>query len=1376
MNIISWNCRGLGNPRSVQDFRRLVKEKRPNLVFLMETKLRKYKLENIRVKVGFTNMFVVDCVGKSGGLALFWDDGWEVEVQNYSHRHINAIVHNQNNGLDWKFTGFYGHPNPAKRHEAWDLLKHLAHLTPNPWICIGDFNEILTMSEKLGGKLRHNNLMEAFRQTLEACGLTDLGFIGPKFTWSNCQEGIGLIKERLDRGVCNIAWRTMFPDSQINVGAAISSDHAPLVLRLLGSQGQAKKRPRFFYDSCWALDKGYQEVMAKSWLQGDTTVTDWESFSSKLAVCVENVLTWRKEINSTTQGAIEKMQRRLLLLQTREDDSAENEIKKLKFDLHGLLDKEELWWRQRAKEEWLKLGDRNTKFFHACANSRRRRNFVGRITDVDGLTWDNETAIEGAFVSYFSNLFTTGPAGDYSPCLQPITSRVTEGMNSELLQAFTAKEIREALFQMAPFKAPGPDGLNACFFQKNWPTMGEEVCGVLLGILNSGDMPTALNLTHVTLVPKLNNPSSVTEFRPISLCNVLYKILSKVLANRLKKLLPLIIDPTQSAFIPGRLITDNVLAAYETLHTMHSGMRGKKGFMAVKLDMSKAYDRVEWGFLEAVMKRMGFDGRWISLIMMCVKSVQYSILVNGNPCGLITPSRGIRQGDPISPYLFLICAEALSAMLTHANMDGRLTGVPTSRRGPALSHLFFADDSLLFCRATLSQWNQLTSILQKYEEASGQKMNTNKTALFFSRNTSHVDKEQIQGVAGIPSNQRYDTYLGLPALVGRSRTSTFKSIKERVWKRLQDWKLKFLSTAGKEILLKAVIQAIPTYCMGVFRIPKALCKEINSLMMRFFWGHKENEKRIHWMSWNKMGISKKHGGMGFRDLVCFNKALLAKQIWRLWKNPDSLIARIMKAKYYPKCSVLEASLGNRPSFAWRSIQGASDLIKGGLIWRVGNGKKVRIWKDKWLPTPSTYMMQSPPLILDPNATVSQLVDAETKGWNFVLLERLFSREEIISIQSVPLSITNQEDALIWRGTKKGIFTVRSAYFLEKEREMATKPEGSSRTRQSSIWKLIWQQQMPNAEKHFLWRACHEILPTKANLCTRKVLLEPRCPICEREEETVVHALWQCPAARDVWSAGNIKFQKSNHGGQTFLQVAEDMVSICDQKEFAYFVSIARRIWLRRNEKIHGGGFLHPNTLVQQATQAVDLFNQVGDETVVKESAAGVPTPTPWKHPPVGWFKANWDAGVNHKTGRVGLGAIIRDHQGRMWAAKSMTQKGSLDPIAAETIAATMAAKLCKEMGIRQVLLEGDAKEVVEAVKSHLPDESATGHLTADLRVALSLIPVWEVGHVRRVSNNVAHVLASLALREDIDRVWLYDPPDCIREIMYAEIPSLQDLN
>jgi hypothetical protein len=207
----------------------------------------------------------------------------------------------------------------------------------------------------------------------------------------------------------------------------------------------------------------------------------------------------------------------------------------------------------------------------------------------------------------------------------------------------------------------------------------------------------------------------------------MYKMISKMLANILKRILPHITSPTQSAFIPRRLITNNVLAAYETLHTMHSQMKGKKGFMAVKLDMSKAYDRVEWRFLETVMHPLGFATRWVQLIMMCVTSVEYAVLVNEEPCGQIKPKRGLRQGYPISPYLFLLCVEALSAMVTKANDDGILTRVSTSRGGLRISYLFFANDSLLFCRANLSQWGALTNVLRLYEAALGQRLNNNKT-------------------------------------------------------------------------------------------------------------------------------------------------------------------------------------------------------------------------------------------------------------------------------------------------------------------------------------------------------------------------------------------------------------------------------------------------------------------------------------------------------------------------------------------------------------------------------------------------------------------------------------------------------------------------
>jgi hypothetical protein len=178
------------------------------------------------------------------------------------------------------------------------------------------------------------------------------------------------------------------------------------------------------------------------------------------------------------------------------------------------------------------------------------------------------------------------------------------------------------------------------------------------------------------------------------------------------------------------------------------------------------------------MTKMGFAERWVSLIMACVRSVSYSIVVNGFPVGHIKPSRGLRQGDPISPYLYLLCVEAFSSMLSKAESTWVIIGVPTSKRGPKLTHLFFVDDSLLFCKANLVEWRRLTKILERYEDASGQKLNKDKTSIFFSRNTSPEKREEISRLLGLSATQYYEKYLGLPTMVGRSRYNSFKSIKD----------------------------------------------------------------------------------------------------------------------------------------------------------------------------------------------------------------------------------------------------------------------------------------------------------------------------------------------------------------------------------------------------------------------------------------------------------------------------------------------------------------------------------------------------------------------------------------------------------------------
>jgi hypothetical protein len=181
--------------------------------------------------------------------------------------------------------------------------------------------------------------------------------------------------------------------------------------------------------------------------------------------------------------------------------------------------------------------------------------------------------------------------------------------------------------------------------------------------------------------------------------------------------------------------------------------------------------------------------------------------------------------------------------------------------------------------------------------------------------------------------------------------------------------------------MKVVVQSILAYCMSLFLIPKVLCAEINSQICKFWWSQPGKEVGISWMSWDCMSCSKAAGGMGFRDFKCFNKALLAKQAWRIWKIPDSLVAQQLKAKYYPGNTLLDAQVGRRLSYACRSIHGSCDLLKEGLIWRVGNGCSITIWKDRWLPHPSRFRVCSPPTVLGPNATVTELLGGQTKWWN-----------------------------------------------------------------------------------------------------------------------------------------------------------------------------------------------------------------------------------------------------------------------------------------------------------------------------------------------------------------------------------------------------------
>jgi hypothetical protein len=387
-------------------------------------------------------------------------------------------------------------------------------------------------------------------------------------------------------------------------------------------------------------------------------------------------------------------------------------------------------YMQRSRANWLINGDRNTTFFQNFAKARGKRNAITKLKDENGNWKEGNEEIGAHIKEYFSSLFQTSIPGTDDTLLNRVRPCVSREMNESLLKPYTAEEVKAAMFSIGDYKAPGTDGLHAIFFKKFWSVVGDQVTTEVLQALNTGVIPEGWNETAIVLIPKVESPELVTQFRPISLCNVMYKVIAKVLAKRLKMILPEIISPTQSAFVSGRLISDNVLVAYECFHTIKKRRQRNNGIFAIKLDMNKAYDRVEWGFFKDMMLRLGFSESWVSMIMACVTSVNYRIWFNSDETDCFSPSRGIRQGDHLSPYLFLLCSEGLSSLLEFEEVTGGIQGVRVCRSAPAISHLLFADDSLILMNDDVSNATALRKVLDLYCASSGQLVSEANSSVF----------------------------------------------------------------------------------------------------------------------------------------------------------------------------------------------------------------------------------------------------------------------------------------------------------------------------------------------------------------------------------------------------------------------------------------------------------------------------------------------------------------------------------------------------------------------------------------------------------------------------------------------------------------------
>jgi hypothetical protein len=386
----------------------MAEEKKPRILFLMETKCSKVHMEVVRIKLGFAGAFIVDSVGRSGGLALLWKDDKEVEIQNFSRRHINAVV-KEDGLLPWKLTGFYGHPDWAKRHEAWALLSHLKQYNPMPWLVIGDFNEILEQSEKEGGVLRREAQMDLFLNTLEDCYLSDLGFRGPKFTWVGRRTKGVAIRERLDCAVANSQWCSLYPNAVVTVLAACTSDHNPLLLQFHNVQGNRARYQRSFkVEASWMLDEEFNDVVQEAWAEGDTRGSALQTAKQKLANCQSVLKRWSGNKFGNAERELKRKRKHLAELQAVSSVDNDETIKQLQADINFIMEQEDIRWKQRAKQNWYQSGDQNTPFFHAWANHRRRINQIRVIKDAEGREWKKPEDIGMVFCKFYHELFSAG--------------------------------------------------------------------------------------------------------------------------------------------------------------------------------------------------------------------------------------------------------------------------------------------------------------------------------------------------------------------------------------------------------------------------------------------------------------------------------------------------------------------------------------------------------------------------------------------------------------------------------------------------------------------------------------------------------------------------------------------------------------------------------------------------------------------------------------------------------------------------------------------------------------------------------------------------------------------------------------------------------
>ncbi|KAL0317839.1 UNVERIFIED_CONTAM: hypothetical protein Sangu_2198200 [Sesamum angustifolium] len=532
-------------------------------------------------------------------------------------------------------TVVYAKCDTVERRALWDALRAVS-VGASPWIVGGDFNTVLSPDERSGGSAPSGMAMSDFHDAIADCALVDAGYVGSPYTWYSRR-----LRQRLDRVLISSCWMTVFPKMQVAHLELSQSDHRGLLVEAECSV--ERKVSSFRFQHMWTTHSEFLGVVCRNW-RYPTVGSGMMRLQQKLTRLKHCLKEWNKTVFGNVFDNVVAAEGLKEADEAYDQDPCDRtlvERNRCSAELVRVLAQEETFWRQKAGIRWAKDGERNTRYFHSLVQKRRFRGTIFGIQHEGGYLTD-PIAIKDSAASFFQRLLTAEPVFPEEMDSEHLEDGLTDEDRRFLCVMPTLEEVREAVFSIDPDSVAGPDGFGAVFFHTCWEIIAEDVFGAVTEFFRGEKMPKGFTATTISLIPKTASPTCWSEYRPISLCNVTNKICTKLMTTRLGHVLPKVISLSQSGFVPGRLLSDNVLLAQELIHSLES--RRPDANVVFKLDMAKAYDRVSWEFLYQVLQRKGFPQRWIGLVANAISHCWFSVLVNGEHAGFFHSTRGYDKG------------------------------------------------------------------------------------------------------------------------------------------------------------------------------------------------------------------------------------------------------------------------------------------------------------------------------------------------------------------------------------------------------------------------------------------------------------------------------------------------------------------------------------------------------------------------------------------------------------------------------------------------------------------------------------------------------------------------------------------------------------